>query len=115
MQRYDIVARAPWMDDAVRVDAPASHQDQVVTLPPGARVVAESAFTRYAALDYGDAMSVQFHPEFTPEFGQALIAGRRDRYGPAADAAIASYDGPNGTAPDWARVAGWIGRFLDGG
>jgi len=91
------------------VDAPASHQDQVVTAPPGARVTLASPFTPYAGLDYGDAISFQFHPEFAPDFGTALIEARRDRYGTLAEAAIASYGQPN----DCARVGRWIGRFLD--
>ncbi|WP_376087421.1 type 1 glutamine amidotransferase [Roseomonas sp. CCTCC AB2023176] len=111
LQRYGVEARAGWMDPVDHVDAPASHQDQVVVRPEGARVVAASGFTPFAALDYGDAISFQFHPEFTPEFGRALIEGRRERYGAAAEAAVASYDAPN----DCAVVAGWIGRFLDGG
>lgn len=109
VQRYIVRDRAPWMDAATEVRAPASHQDQVVVCPPGARVTVESAFTPYAGLDYGDAISFQFHPEFSPEYGAALLEHRRERYGAAADAAIASYRGPN----DCARVGDWIGRFLD--
>lgn len=107
--RYDVRHRAPWMDDAAHVHAPASHQDQVVTCPSGARVIAASAFTPYAGLDYGDAISFQFHPEFDSEFGTALIEATRDRYGALAGPAIASYGQPN----DCARVGRWIGRFLD--
>lgn len=109
LQRYGVTQHAPWMDDASHVDAPASHQDQVVALPPGARVVAANAFTPFAGLDYGNAISFQFHPEFTPAFGAALIEARRDRYEPLAGSAIASYAQPN----DCARVGRWISRFLE--
>jgi len=109
VQRYDVVDRAPWMDDAPAVRAPASHQDQVVECPPDARVRCASGFTPFAALDYGDAISFQFHPEFTPAFGRALIEARRDRYGALAEPALGSYAGPS----DGARVGRWIGRFLD--
>ncbi len=109
LQRYDVVDRAWWMDGADHVDIPASHQDQVVTPPPGAAVTLSSAFTPYAGLDYGDAISFQFHPEFGSAFGTALIETRRDRYGVLADPAIASYAQPD----DCARVGQWIGRFLD--
>ncbi len=109
LQRYEVKHRAPWMDDAAHVDAPASHQDQVVALPPGSRVVLANPFTPHAGLDYGDAISFQFHPEFGPEFGTALVEARRDRYGALADPAIASYAQPD----DCARVGRWIGRFLD--
>jgi len=108
-QRYDIPSRSPWMDDAAHIDAPASHQDQVVACPVGARVIASSEFTPYAGLDYGDAISFQFHPEFVPGFATGLLESRRERFGISVDAAIASYTGKN----DCARVAAWIGRFLD--
>ena len=111
LHRYQVRHRAAWMDDVPHVDVPASHQDQVVACPPGARVTASSAFTPYAGLDYGDAISFQFHPEFGAAFGTALIELRRDSYGALADPAIASYAQPD----DCARVGRWIGRFLDAG
>ena len=40
LHAYDIAELQPWMDGAAKVAVPASHQDQVVTLPPGARVAA---------------------------------------------------------------------------
>jgi GMP synthase-like glutamine amidotransferase len=109
LHTYPIVARPPWLDGPPLVSAPASHQDQVMSQPPGTEVVASSLFTPYAALAWTDfsAISVQFHPEFSPEFAKALIAERYDRV-PDPDAAIASLDGPN----DNARVGEWIRRFL---
>ncbi len=108
VQRYDVLHRTPWMDGPHPVAVPASHQDQVVAAPPGARVVVASAFTPFAGLDYGDAISFQFHPEFDPAFGTALIELRRDRYGALADPALASY----GQGDDCLRVRGWIRSFL---
>ncbi len=110
LHRYDVAHRAVWMDDADHVDVPASHQDQVTALPPGARVTLANAFTPFAGLDYGDAISFQFHPEFTSGFATALIEGAPHRYGAMAAAAIASHAAPD----DCARIGGWIGRFLDG-
>lgn len=109
LQRYEVKHRAAWMDGAAHVDAPASHQNQVVVHPPEARVTLASPFTPHAGLDYGDAISFQFHPEFGVAFGTALIEARRDRYDALAEPAIASYSQPN----DCARVGQWIGRFLD--
>lgn len=108
VHRYDVLARTPWMDDSVTVSAPASHQDQVISCPPDARVLLASPFTPFAALDYGYAMSFQCHPEFTTAFGKALIEGRRSVYGDLADAAIASYD----QGDDRARLASWIRAYL---
>jgi len=59
----------------------AVHQDQVVTPPPGATVIAGSDFCPYAAMVYGDpehpsAISIQSHPEMSAEFVQGLIDTR---------------------------------------
>lgn len=112
LQAYEVSDHAPWMDEAGRVAVPASHQDQVTALPPGARVLAGSAFTPYGILAYDDAraISMQFHPEFTPAYAKALIEARRGtRFtDEQADAAIASLGGDN----DRARMAEWIGGFL---
>jgi hypothetical protein len=110
VQRYQVRHRAPWMDHADEVHVPASHLDQVVVCPPGDCVTVDNSFTTYAGLNYGDAISFQFHPEFTPGFGKALVELRRSKYGAGADAAAASYQGSG----DCARIGGWINRFLDG-
>jgi GMP synthase-like glutamine amidotransferase len=111
LHTYPIVRRESWMDEAPSIAVPASHQDQVVLQPPGSEIIASSVFTPYAALAWRDlpAMSFQFHPEFAPEYAQALIRERYDRT-PDPDAAIASLDAPN----DNARVGEWIRRFLLG-
>jgi GMP synthase-like glutamine amidotransferase len=110
LHRYDVATPAPWMDAVPHIDAPASHQDQVVAPPPDARVTLRSGFTPYAGLDYGDAISFQFHPEFTPAFSAALIGALRNRYEPRqAETAIASHQQPS----DAPRVGRWISRFLD--
>jgi GMP synthase-like glutamine amidotransferase len=112
LHAYEVTQSEPWMDEGARIAMPASHQDQVVEPPSGARVLAASAFTPYAMLDYpGDgAISIQPHPEFDPAYAAALIEARRGtRFDEAeADAAVASLQRPN----DNARVGGWIGRFL---
>ncbi|MBE7212403.1 MAG: hypothetical protein INR65_15390, partial [Gluconacetobacter diazotrophicus] len=85
-----------------------------VEKPPGAAVVLDSAFTPFAGLDYGDAVSFQFHPEFEANYARALIEARRERYGTeAADTAAASYAGAEERGADRMRVARWIGRFLE--
>jgi GMP synthase-like glutamine amidotransferase len=109
LHAYDVTHRAPWMDEAATIRAPAFHQDQVVEAPPGARVTLASAFTPLAGLDYGDAVSFQFHPEFTVPYARALTEALRPRLGDLTDPALASYAAPD----DVARVQGWIARFLD--
>jgi GMP synthase-like glutamine amidotransferase len=109
LQDYDLWERAAWMGEAPpgRIAVPVSHQDQVVIPPPGVRILAGNAFTPFGLLEYGDAISMQFHPEFEPEYARALIEHRRARV-PDPDKAIASLERPN----DRALVADWIGRFL---
>jgi len=111
LQDYELWESAAWMGEAPpgRIAVPVSHQDQIVIPPPGARVLAGNAFTPFGLLDYEDAISMQFHPEFEPAYAQALIEHRRARV-PAPDAAIASLDRPN----DQALVGAWIRGFLKG-
>ncbi|UWR34437.1 type 1 glutamine amidotransferase [Sulfitobacter sp. W027] len=55
----------------------AWHQDQVVELPEGAKVVASSDFCPYAALAYDNRIwTVQPHPEFGHDFIDGLIKTR---------------------------------------
>ena len=55
----------------------AWHQDQVVTLPPGATVLGENDFCKYAFLSYGpQTFSLQAHPEFPNEYISGLIEFR---------------------------------------
>lgn len=109
--RYEIIERAGWMDAAEAVHIAASHQDQVVAPPPACRVLGASAFTPFAILAYAEhpSMSVQFHPEFSPDFARALLYARRDDI-PAdrVERARASFDAAN----DNARLGAWINRFL---
>ena len=115
LHSYRLHAHEPWMDPIPTIAAPASHQDQVVEVPPEARVIGGSAFTPYAVLAYADqpAISFQFHPEFDPAYAAALIESRRgSRFGEKeADAALESLRRPN----DRQRVGAWIRRFLETG
>jgi len=111
---YDVVSREPWMDGAPTMRLPASHQDQVVALPPNGEVIATSGFTPMAALAWRDqpAISMQPHPEFEPAYATALIEARRGKVYPEdeADRAVASF----GRRDDRARVGRWINAFLAG-
>ena len=114
LQTYDIAAAAPWMDASTAIAVPVSHQDQVTAMPDGARLLGGNAFCPLGLIDYGEgAVSMQCHPEFSPDFAKALLEARRARPDLAgqAEAAIASLDAPN----DNRRVGGWIGAMLFGG
>lgn len=53
-----------------------SHVDTVVTLPPGAHVLATTAHDQVAAFCVGQAWGVQFHPEVDGEIMRAYIEMR---------------------------------------
>ena len=111
LHRYAMRDRPGWLGPAAGVAVMASHQDQVVVPPPGSVVVGASDFTPYAILDYGDdAISFQFHPEFTTAFSRALIDVDRAADMPASLKAAAhrSLDEDS----DAVAVAAMIDRFL---
>ncbi|GGA20230.1 type 1 glutamine amidotransferase [Neptunicoccus cionae] len=57
----------------------AWHQDQITQVPEGAAITGTTDFCANAMLVYGDrALTVQPHPEFTPEFMGDLLAARGD-------------------------------------
>ena len=112
LHRYEIVEPPPGMREPLAFAIPAFHQDQVVTLPPGSRLLAASEFTPFASIGYDDdTVSVQGHPEFSPAFSAALIEAGRDLYGPLADPALLSLLQPE----DGGRAADWLWHFIDGG
>lgn len=77
-----------------KISVTASHQDQVLKVPPEAEIIAKSDFTPYAGLYYpnGPAISVQPHPEFDDAFSRTLFTKRKGVvFNPdAADEALAS-------------------------
>jgi len=110
---YDVVSAPTWMGTPSpdTFSLLVSHQDQVLSAPPGARSVASSEFAPCAALHYDTvpAISVQGHPEFSPAFAADLYRLRRARIGETlAETAIASVETP----ADGSAVAEWIARFL---
>ncbi len=113
---YEVVARPAWLTGvADRFTLNAMHQDQVLTLPPGATLVARSAFCPLAVLAYDDrAISIQAHPEFDNAYERALIGMRRGVLIPEerADPALAALEDAGEEAPDAGHAAEWIRAFL---
>lgn len=111
---YDIVQPQSWMGASPpnTFSLGVSHQDQVLSLPPGAILVAESAFCPFAALAYPSARAISFqgHPEFSADFSCALYRIRKGRQLPVdlVEAAEASLKQPI----DNGLVATWMSRFL---
>ncbi|HEY9234871.1 MULTISPECIES: glutamine amidotransferase-related protein [Phenylobacterium] len=115
LHRYRLSETRDWMDSAEPIAIPASHQDQVVELAPGARAIGGSEFCPNGMIDYGEAraISIQLHPEFEPAYAKALIENRRGtRYtDEEADRAVMSYEQPD----DRLRVGAWLQRFIEQG
>ncbi len=89
----------------------AWHQDQVITPPAGATIIATSPFCQYAGLAYGKTgLSVQAHPEY----GDAFIAGLIEHRGPGVvpDAQLAETRARLGAPLDGDRIADRIAAFF---
>ncbi|MEZ5894538.1 MAG: gamma-glutamyl-gamma-aminobutyrate hydrolase family protein [Parvularculaceae bacterium] len=109
---YAIKGSADWMSPPTNHLACAvSHQDQVVTAPPGARVLGGSEFCPIGVLEFaqGPAISFQQHPEFAHDYGESLLRFRKDRI-PADrwEPGVASYK----TRTDRETIARWIANFF---
>ena len=107
----NLVGAADWIpNDIDQLDLIHVHQDQVMTLPPGAVRLAQSDFCKNAAFAIGkQVFSVQGHPEFTPAYTNALINIREDRIGKDRSAfARSSLENPH----DGNKVGGWILDFF---
>jgi len=76
-----LAGREPWMTPwrASDLQLLASHQDQVVALPPQGRVLAGSGFCPIYMMQVGDScLGIQGHPEFTRSYLADLLESRRD-------------------------------------
>lgn len=110
---YDI-APGNGVIEGERIAIAASHQDQVIEPPPGARTILSSAFTDHAGLLYGNgaALSVQPHPEFDTGFAHLCCDLRA---GHAPDSVVAQAKASLAEPVDNARLGGAITRFLTRG
>jgi GMP synthase-like glutamine amidotransferase len=105
-----VVTPEPWMQPAAdRFRLLVSHQDQVVSLPPHATLLATSPHAPTAAFRVGTGVGFQGHPEFVAEYAAALLAARADRI-PAEVAEVAR--GTFATEPDAELVGRWLATFL---
>lgn len=86
------------------------HQDQIVDLPPEAKVILGNDHSPYGGIVYPfAALSVQFHPEFGPEYVLDLL-DRMD-LGGLSDALLEDSRGGLGQPIDNTEVAQAFARF----
>ena len=111
---YDWVGPVPLKPDAADAgfNLLASHQDQVLTLPPGATLQARSAFCPIAAYSVEDRVfCIQPHPEFVPDYSAWILERRREAVGPAR---YASARAELGLPHDGLQVARYMQAFVEG-
>ena len=111
---YEMLTCPAWADDdcPASISVAVSHQDQVVALPPGGKVIAKSEFTPFAGVEYTEqrAMSFQCHPEFSAEFSAALYESRRGR--PLSDQQVETATQSLSQPLDNARLGRWMVNFV---
>ena len=109
-KHYDIVEQQPWMDSTDHIVLAASHQDQVQSLPNGARLLATADYCQVGGMLIGErAWTLQVHPEFSPALADSLLATRLALFGEEkANAARDTLSEP--LQQD--RIAGWISNFF---
>jgi GMP synthase-like glutamine amidotransferase len=109
--KVELLKQEAWMQPPQKeIRIHHMHQDQVQKLPKGSVVLGRSEHCEVGMFRVGDSMlGIEGHPEFTPEFSEALIRARVERIGPAASkAALETVRQPT----DAPVVAQWIRRFM---
>lgn len=85
------------------------HQDQVTQVPPGATVIGKADYCPVAALSYDfPAMSVQFHPEYAPDYVSTFLRRSKGEVltEDDSDKAIAQFDASDVSGDLFAKQAG---------
>src|SRR5215470_1911909 len=109
---YD-VAPGNGIVEGARIALAASHQDQVITPPAGARTILSSDFAEHAGLLYpgGSTLSVQPHPEFSVGYALACCEMAQEK-GAAPDDLVAAAKASLAEPLESARLGSAITRFL---
>ena len=107
----DVLRDEPWMQPPMKTfSIQHMHQDQVQKLPAHSVLLGRSPHCDVAMFRVGETMlGIEGHPEFTVEYGAALIRARRTQIGEqGAQRALESLKGKT----DSPAVGRWIERFL---
>ena len=87
------------------------HQDQVVALPPGFRVIAKNDFCPISMFVGDDVMlGIQGHPEFDKKYCEFRVNARRELV--SREQYRQSLASLEQMELDSARVLGWVARFI---
>jgi GMP synthase-like glutamine amidotransferase len=114
-RQFRVIAPKPWMTPPLKYcTLYFTHQDQVMSLPPGAEVLAGDDFcpiTIFALKN--QVLGIQGHPEFSREFLESIIEQYQDRFGP--DLTRAGRQSLTTGPVDNQIVAHWVTAFLQSG
>lgn len=112
VRKFQIVQCKPWMKPELKETSLIfSHQDQVVELPSEAELLATDEFCPIQMYSIGNhILSMQGHPEFTPDFAKGRLDERVARIGSATyKAAIPTLNHKTHAK----EVGSWIAQFID--
>lgn len=111
VQRWQITQQRPWMGESnmAQLALNASHQDQVMSLPPQAERFASSDFCPIAAFEIGSMLAFQGHPEFNSDYTRYLYEKHQARLTPKTQQATQD---SFAHAPDSNTVGGWMLTFI---
>lgn len=112
VHRFSIESQADWMRPAAtEVHLIMSCQDQILELPPAARVLAGNTHCPAGIIQMDRMLGIQGHPEFSAAYAAELLELRRDRIGAEkVGEALASLNLPI----DGALLSQWAWAFLRG-
>jgi len=84
VKEFEIVQPQSWMRPALKqVALLFSHQDQVVSLPKGANILAQDSFCPFQMYQVGEhILTLQGHPEFSVAFAKSRLQSREDKMPP---------------------------------
>ena len=108
---FEILSQEQWMTPfKQQIQLLMMCQDQVVSLPKNAKLLAKADDCSVGIFKVGESMlGIQAHPEFSKQYEKFLMLDRIDRIGPEkVKKAIQSLE----NAPDKDLIASWILNFL---
>jgi GMP synthase (glutamine-hydrolysing) len=110
VKEFTITQPQPWMTPALKqISLLFSHQDQVVSLPKGAKLLAEDSFCPFQMYQIAEhILTLQGHPEFSVDFAKSRLQSRKDKVASETyQKAMDSFENPQ----DDQVLVEWIRNF----
>lgn len=111
IREFNITQKQTWMTNADnKMSLIFSHQDQVDSPPPDAKLLAGDEFCSYQMLQIGEhILTFQGHPEFTEEFAKGRLMARKELMPQETyQTAMDSFKNKN----DYKQMISWIHNFV---